>query len=109
MKLKPGVKVRGISPELVLAAFVVDSILSKHNNDHTVLTSVADGSHRYGSLHFTGDAFDVRVHNLPSDLSLRQELITLIREALSDEFDVIYEGHETSNAHIHVEFQPKRL
>ncbi len=70
-----------------------------------VVTSVLDGRHSRGSLHYVGHAVDLRTKSLPR----RTKVATLkkLREALGADYDVILEGEGTPNEHAHVEFQPK--
>ena len=99
LKLKEGVKLIGLKPEALLAINVVASVYERHGADLTI-TSVTDGKHGRGSFHYLGMAFDCRVRNL-SDSQLR-EILRDIREALTVEFDVVFE-----KTHIHIEFNPK--
>ncbi len=59
MKLKPGVKLLGIRPELLVAIMIVDSIYQKHGQE-LVVTSVTDGVHKQHSTHYVGNGFDAR-------------------------------------------------
>jgi len=66
-----------------------------------VITSVTDGKHKEGSRHYTGDAIDIRIWNLPEDVSYLQASSDL-RSLLDDDYDVVLESD-----HIHVEWDPK--
>ena len=99
MKFKSGVKVFGMRPEIILAAVVADEIYSKWGSD-LVVTSVVDGRHSTNSLHYAGQAIDLRTRNVGEPKAICDE----IEEALTDEYDVVLESD-----HIHVEFQPKRI
>lgn len=100
MKIKPDVNIVGMRPELAFALACAADIWAKREQEVTV-TSVVDGRHSRGSLHYTGCAADLRTRDLPSgtETLLADEL----RTALGDQFDVILERD-----HIHLEFQPKR-
>lgn len=97
---KEGVRIDGIRPEAVLGIAVAHSVYAQRGYPVMVVTSVVDGQHSAGSLHYSGNAFDLRTR------TLRQEDINsvaeAIRNALPREFDVLVES-----THIHVEFQPK--
>lgn len=95
IEIKPGVSIRGISPEIALAISIINSVME---GETLVITCVVDGRHRSGSLHYIGNAVDIR------RTGLKNAAITVdrIRAALGAEFDVILE-----TSHIHVEFQPK--
>jgi hypothetical protein len=65
-----------------------------------VVTSVVDGKHSHGSLHYAGYAMDLRTRHLtPTDQSL---IVSALKKALTDEFDIVLEEN-----HIHIEYQPK--
>ena len=97
MKLKPGVSVLDIQPELVLALIIINSIYQKHGLE-LVITSVSDGKHMQNSLHYAGEAADLRI---TPDSNLNKKLLEEIRSALDAEFDVILEP-----SHLHVEYDP---
>ena len=97
MKLKAGVRVLGLRPEMVLALLVLDSVFKAWGSEF-VVTSAVEGEHMRASLHYTGSAVDVR---LPTNAV--NEIIAEAARALGEDFDVILETN-----HIHIEFQPKR-
>ena len=101
MKLKEGVRIYGIRSELVLALIVCEDVYNEVGTD-LVVTSIIDGMHSSGSLHYTGSAVDLRIRNLPQGRAeaVRDE----IAERLGGDFDVVLEAD-----HLHLEFQPKRL
>ena len=102
IKIKPNacILIRGVRPEIVFALVVAEKIYASIGVD-LVITSVCDGKHSWGSLHFQGAAVDIRTNNVPE--SKQQFVRDLISEALDEEFDVVLESD-----HIHVEFQPKK-
>jgi hypothetical protein len=100
MRIKPGVRVFGLRPEMVLALVICESIYRKYGVE-VVITSGIEGKHQRGSFHYAGDAADIRIRNLPADVSVaavRNE----IADALGQDFDVVLEKD-----HIHIEFDPK--
>ena len=99
MKLKTGVKVNGMKPEILLAIIVAKDIYKDHGKD-LVVTEVTGGKHGIGSLHYAGLAVDIRTNFFRED-----EVILVhkdLRDALGEEYDVVLE-----KTHIHIEFQPK--
>jgi len=101
LKLKPGVKIQGLHPEMILAAQVASDIYTCYGVD-CWLTSALDGKHGRGSLHFKGYAIDIRTRNL--EVRQRQPVADEIKRALGAEFDVVFERRKF---HIHIEFDPK--
>ena len=97
--IKPGVRVLGIRPETVLGLMLAQHVFAQHGAEF-VITSVTEGEHTRASIHYAGGAADLR---RPGDLAKATTLVTALREALGEDFDVILEGD-----HIHMEFQPKR-
>ncbi len=98
MKLKPGVKISGISPEMAVAAVVIESVIPG-----AVITSALDGKHSPNSLHYRGRAFDVRAKTIAD----KPSILTFLKAALGAEFDVILENEGTENVHFHIEHDPK--
>ena len=100
MKLKPGVKIVGINPELIMGLMAAQKVFDALGID-MVVTSVMDGKHSSTSLHYAGNAADIRISNIPTKLVT--QVSTHIASALPNDFDVILETD-----HIHLEFQPRR-
>jgi hypothetical protein len=99
IKIKTGVKMVDISPQITLAVTVAGSIYAEYNCD-CVITSLTDGKHSTNSLHYQGDAVDLRIRNLPKEARL--PLSDKLRFALGENYDVVLESD-----HIHVEYDPK--
>lgn len=100
MKLKPGVDIRGLKPEIVLAMMLIEPILNRHTPEGLVVTSVKDGKHMPTSLHYQGLAFDIRTRDMQPVMI--KACLEEIKGVLGYQFDVVFEGD-----HIHVEFDPK--
>ena len=99
LSLKPGVRMFGIRPEMVLAATIVTSVYSEFNNAECVITSITDGEHGLNSHHKKGFAIDFRTRHIPE--GWLDKLRTRIQICLGDEFDVVLE-----KTHLHVEYDP---
>jgi len=100
LSFKPGVKIAGVRSEIAIAINVAASVYFAYGYD-CIVTSVVDGKHSRGSLHYSGGAMDLRTRHLPN-LATVKSISHDIREGLTDEFDIILEKD-----HIHIEFQPK--
>lgn len=100
LKLKRGVVVQGLGTETLLAAVVAQTVYAKHGKD-CVITSALDGQHSETSLHYSGNALDLRTRHL--DAGQAEAITDDLQDALGDDYDVVLEGN-----HIHVEYQPKR-
>jgi hypothetical protein len=100
LSLKPGVRITGMRPEILLAAVAAMEVYKAAGHDLTI-TACVDGRHTTGSLHYAGAAIDLRARDLsPADVP---KLIAQIKACLGDDFDVLLEVD-----HIHIEFQPKQ-
>lgn len=106
MILKKGVSLEGITPETKHAAEECDGIF-KSSGIQMVITSGSeghdgDGVHKKGSKHYTGEAFDIRIWNIPGTREATVDIFNIIQRVLGTDYDVILEKD-----HIHVEYDPK--
>jgi hypothetical protein len=101
--LKKGVKLRLLSPQMVVALMIVHAVYARNNAICTV-TSANDSTHSLNSLHYGGNALDFRTKNYASNKSM---LLEEVKQSLGDEYDVVLEGLDTDNEHMHVEYDPK--
>jgi len=65
-----------------------------------VITSASDGKHGPNSLHYSGQALDLRTRHIHGQGL--QLVVDKLREALGSQFDVVLESD-----HIHLEFDPR--
>ena len=101
MELKDNtVETKSLAPQLVLALFMAQEVYKEYGTD-LVITSANDSVHSYTSLHFSGNAVDLRTRSLPGTVD-RAEVVTKIQNKLNQDFDVVLEQD-----HIHLEYQPK--
>lgn len=105
MKLKTGVSLRGIKPEVVVGMLITNSQYERSGVE-LLLTSVNDSRHSSGSLHYAGLAFDCRTKWVMSRETI-MPLVESIRSSLGDEWDVVLEDYGGDNEHIHVEYDPE--
>ena len=90
--IKQGVQ-GNLQPIIRKAFGRVANYLSQMGED-TFITSIRDGNHLSGSLHYDGLAFDIR---LSKHLNF-----AVLRDILGDGFDIVFEA-----THIHIEYDPK--
>lgn len=103
IKLKSGpngVQLRAFTAQCVLAITIAHSVWQEMPGiiGPFVVTSISEGQHSNGSLHYVGHAFDLRS---PAP-AFAQRLVAALKDALGDEYDVALETD-----HIHIEWQPK--
>jgi hypothetical protein len=98
--LKDGVSVNGVKPELVLGLQIADGYFSENGISKMTVTSMTDGDHSTGSLHYVGYAADLRIWAIQREHLA--EFTEGLASRLGEEFDVVLEA-----THIHMEFQPK--
>ena len=102
MLLKQGVRLHGIRPEIVLALQIAEKVYEKRTRSvEMVVTSVIDGRHSHGSLHYVGAAVDLRTRDI--DGQTINDIVADLMERLNNDYDVILESN-----HIHIEYQPKQ-
>ena len=98
MILKAGTRPYGLRPELLLGLLIVEGIY-KDNDYQFVVTSLCDGKHSRGSLHYVGAAADIRHSMIPEDE--RQGIANQARGVLGGDYDFVLEA-----THFHCEYQP---
>ena len=107
MKFKTGVNPHGATNELMFGLIIANDVYAAHGVNMTI-TSLNDGRHSRKSKHGRGDAGDLRTHDLPENISPR-DVAGEIAENVGPQYDVILEGEGTSNEHIHLEYDPRRI
>ena len=105
IKLKAGVDMCGIRPELSLALVICDQTYENNGVYEMVITSLKDGTHKSGSYHYSGWAADIRSKNIGSTESKNIMLETL-RSALGPQWEVIFESLGKPQEHFHIEPSP---
>lgn len=99
MRLKPGVRLANLQPQMVLATMIV-----REEMQSCTITSANDSLHSTKSLHYKGCALDYRTKDYVGD---KAELVARIKAKLGPDFDVILEAVGLPNEHLHVEYDPK--
>jgi len=100
MRLKTGVSIKNISPQMVIACMVAKDLYDTLDQEF-VITSGCDGNHIQDSLHYVGKAVDIRTREFPTEGQCKA-VANEIGVRLGKEFDVIYHKN-----HIHIEYDPK--
>lgn len=100
LSLKPGVRITGMRPEILLAILAAERAYAEAGCE-LMITSCIEGKHSAGSLHYVGAALDLRTNHVPAEKL--QALVAKIRAALGGDFDVVLEAD-----HLHAEYQPKQ-
>ena len=98
MRLKKGVRIAGLRPEMVLGLMMADKVFHTYGYE-MVITSAVDSKHGNGSLHFSGAAVDLRTRDLSGTHT--GVIINELKYNLGVDYDVVLESD-----HIHLEFQP---
>lgn len=108
MKIKEGVDLSALVPEMILACQIIDRIFQDSGADCWV-TSGKDGDHHGRPVggdtqdpHYTGKACDFRIAHVPQDIRLA--IIDRIRLELGPEFVVLWESKGAPNEHLHVQW-----
>lgn len=100
LSIKPGVRIHGLRPEVILACVVAEGVYREEGFDLTITAGI-DGKHMAASLHYAGCAVDLRTRDIPADKL--EKIRKKIKERVGDDFDVVLEGD-----HFHLESQPKQ-
>jgi hypothetical protein len=95
--IKHGVDLRGLSPQMSIAYTIACRCYGQYD---CVITSASDGKHGPNSLHYSGQAMDLRTRHMNGQTL--QLVYAKLKEALSDQFDVVLEAD-----HFHIEWDPK--
>lgn len=96
--IKDGVSCEGMKLPALHAALVCMCVYIEAGQLFTI-TSITDGKHSNGSLHYKGLAIDIRTRDLVGITA--HHIAELIRNALGNDYDVVVEA-----THIHVEYDP---
>lgn len=103
--IKEGAKIKGIQPEILVGLAIIDKVFTKYGID-LIITEGTGGVHMQGSLHYVGQALDIRSNRI-SDVTMKKAILNECQILLGDEYDMIIEDLEQPNEHYHAEFQPK--
>lgn len=102
ISVKPGVSLRLLQPQALLAIVAADQTFAEAGYGCTV-TSGDDGQHLPESLHYRGLAVDIRTKRAGMSQDIAQALAVKLRARLGLEFQVIVESD-----HMHIEYDPPK-
>ncbi|MCK5018397.1 MAG: hypothetical protein KAS32_15165, partial [Candidatus Peribacteraceae bacterium] len=86
IKLKKGVSISALKPQMVLAILVINDIYKSHGSSELTITAGDDGKHSVTSLHYSGNAIDIRTRMF-EDFE-KEQIAKEIKAALGIDFDV---------------------
>ena len=95
--IKHGVDLRGLSPQMAIAYTIACRCYGQYD---CVITSANDSKHGPNSLHYKGQALDLRTRHLNGQGL--QAVYHKLKESLGEQFDVVLESD-----HIHLEYDVK--
>lgn len=100
MRFKDGVDAR-LTAEIIPVLLDAERIWTEHGRAEGVtITSGRDGRHKVGSLHYTGNAVDLRTRYWSE--TEKHAVSVELQAVLGLDYDVVVERD-----HIHVEYDPK--
>lgn len=101
MRIKHGVDLSSISPQVWFALGVVENELDQLKAGELVVTSGRDGKHSSKSFHYQGLACDIRTKHLTP--AAKADLARYLKAKLDLRgYDIVAESD-----HIHIEWDPK--
>jgi hypothetical protein len=100
IKRKEGVELTGLSEHMWVALHQVHCIFMQNDLESVTVTSTLDGEHKPGSLHYLGNAIDIRTRDIHADTI--QRVYYVIKKILK-QIDKRYQTvlHDT---HLHIEY-----
>jgi hypothetical protein len=99
MRIKSGVRIAGIKPELLFGLRVAETVYEVFGFP-LIVTAVVDGVHKVGSKHYVGMAADLRISHLGN--SIAPQIVAMLKSLIDQDFDIVLESD-----HIHLEYDPK--
>lgn len=106
VSIKPGADISNITEQMKDAIDeIADAWASETNGVTPVITSGTDGVHSANSLHYSGNALDLRANNISSQDAAN--IVNYLQIVLGGDYDIIYETYNNpANNHIHIEYDP---
>lgn len=108
MKIKEGASLAGLHEKMRIVMINAEAIWAAHNQE-LVITSGLDGTHSPGSLHYCGQAVDMRTSYFTDREATA--CATTLRTILGDEYFVLNHPHRYADngdlipGHIHADYR----
>jgi len=106
VKFKDGVSPDGVQIPAIRIIVAAAGVYATFGLTHVTVTSITDGNHSDGSLHYKGLAVDLRTRHDKGGAQwpdhVKECIASRLRLKLGDDYDVVVEG-----THIHAEYDPK--
>ena len=103
--VKNGADISNLSPEMKATFAKIIAAFTALGLPHPVITSGRDGDHQVGSLHYQGQAIDLRGNNITD--AQGNALENYLSNSLGANYDVLFETFTNAERdHIHIEFDP---
>lgn len=99
INFKPGTEVRLLTTELLRGLIAFAELAGE-----LWVTSVNEGRHKPGSLHYVGKAVDIRSKAFVPDK--KKALLAAFKEAYDQDYDLILESEGQPFEHFHLEYDP---
>lgn len=103
--VKEGADISNLSAEMKATFAKIVEAFKALGLPHPVITSGRDGDHSTNSLHYVGQALDLRGNNITD--AQGNALDEYLSNALGQDYDVIFETFaDPTRDHLHIEFDP---
>lgn len=103
--IKPGAKIEGIRPEILLGVCVVHSVFQTYSVPLMTITEGTGGKHMEGSKHYQGLAVDIRSKNIPE--MAKNAILKECQVNLGENFDFLLEQAGEAGEHFHLEYDSR--
>ena len=105
-QFKQGTEVEVLTSDLLLVLLGLAHIMETVCRAKVLtITSVNDGVHKTGSLHYSGNAVDIRSKTF--ERGLVEEVVRVFRASPDGpRYDLLFEAPGTPNEHLYLEYDP---
>jgi hypothetical protein len=100
---KNGINLSGLDPNIINVIDEINLTAAALGLPDPVVTAGHDTSgHSSGSLHYSGDAIDLRCNSSYASASACKQWVVTLANALGTGYDVIFEDYGGANSHVHI-------